>query len=125
MDTLERPTDEFTTSAGNKIVYKKYITGGESLEIEGVKGEGAKFEMKTNPATQKPTPVYKGYDHTYVVKAKKRALEFVLISFNGNIEGAVDRVLNLPQEEYEEIAEILDPIIDKKKSKSATTLETT
>lgn len=102
---MPKPTREFTTSGGHKLVLYEYITGAEYWQIKSIYARAAA----------------KGADDAETtLQAEKTGFELAIASFDGSSEGIADKVLNLPVAEYREVYEQVLPIIEgKKKSENS------
>jgi len=107
----QRETKEFTTSGGNVIVYKTYLTGREATEIEKVYLKDAKVNLIGQDVK------IDGVSPTIEYEAREKMLEMFLVSLNGNTENVKDLVLDLPDVEYQEITTFINELSAKKKEK--------
>lgn len=105
----ERETKELKTSRGHTIVYKAYCTGREFNEIEQVYLTGAKVNM-----IGKEVHV-DSFSPTIQQDADKKAIETLVVSLDGQAASVVDRVLDLPHDEYLEVVDALGVVSGKKK----------
>ena len=86
-----RETKSITTTGGHTVVFKAYLTGKESNEIKTELFKG----VVTNPEGEKPSiPL------ANVLPYERKQLEALIVSFDGNEEGALDALENLPEAEY-------------------------
>lgn len=94
---MERPTRTFTTSLGNTVEIKTYLTQGERVQVQ-------KILAGQEVATEKAAP--KTAD---LIEALARALTLAVTTLNGSTENVIDTITNqLPASEYDEIsAEVL------------------
>jgi len=97
---MPKPTREFTTSGGHKLVLYEYITGAEYWQIKSIYAR----------ALSKGTG-----DAETSLEAEKKGFELAITSFDGSPDGIADKVLNLPVTEYREVYEQVLPIIEGKK----------
>lgn len=110
MDNKERPQSEFTTKNGHKIVVKDYITGREQNEIQ------ASYLKDANVKIVDGKPQVENFDITADDKAKSLLMTLMIISVDGVTENVADLVLDLRNEDYEEVIEMLNEKTGKKKS---------
>ena len=106
---MNRPTKEFTTTEGVKIVAKTYLTGREANEIESVYTKDAKVNMSGGDVK------VDGFNPNSTFEATKKTIELLVVSVNGSIENVVDTVLDLPKSQFDEIVSFLNSLTDKKK----------
>ena len=104
----ERATKEVKT-AEHTVIVKTYCTGREFNEIEQVYLTGAKVNMVGNEVH------VDGFSPTIEQDANKKAIEILVVSLDGNSEDIVNRVLDLPHNEYLEIVNALSIVSGKKK----------
>lgn len=111
METPKRETKEFKSKNGNIVVHYTYLTGREANEVQMVYLKDAKVnvigqEVKVD-----------GFSPALEFEANKKLLSFMIVSLNGDNQNVVDRLLDLPNDEYEEIVKVIDGISNKKKDK--------
>lgn len=97
---MQRETFEFTTSTGRKVVINKYLTGGEKRQITGVYLDAVDGETRKDR----------------VFKAEDLTIKLLVIELDGIKENVVERLLDLPSNEIEEITAQLTPIVEVKKN---------
>ena len=112
MDNKERPTIEFKTQNGHVVVIREYITGREANEIQQSYLKDAKVQIVNG------APQIEDFDVTADDKAKRLMLEKMVVSVDGVAENVADLVLDLRNEDYEEIVELLNEKTGKKKSEN-------
>lgn len=86
---------EFTTSKGNKVLFKEYITGRDLNEYKKAQYACMKFDRIGNEVTQE-------FVNDNLVSIEVKGLQITVISFNGE-EQATEKMLDLPADEYNEI----------------------
>lgn len=110
---MERETREISTKSGHKAVLKTYVTGGEFREISDVYLNA--MEMKVGADGAPDMRINAGV----IKKMQDKAIETIVVSFDGIAENVLGRILDLPKNEFDEIAEAVDEtkdgLIDKKK----------
>lgn len=105
MHNNERPTREFETTGGHKLVLNEYITGAENWQIRQIYARGLRKESD---------------DSSTSLEAEKKGFELAIVSFDGDTKGVADKVLALPLHEYREVFEQVLPIVEgKKKSETS------
>lgn len=88
----ERDTRTITTTGGHVVVFKAYLTGGETNNI---RAELFKGVSTTGEASDKPRlPL------SNLVPFERKQLESLLISFDGNTEQVIESFEDLPSAEY-------------------------
>ncbi len=108
MENQDRPTIEFVTTSGIKVVMRSYITGREFNEVQGTYMESAKISLVNGQ------PQIEGFDPKSDERATYKLIEKAVVSLNG-VAATIDTVLDLPNTDYAEIVEKLNEISGKKK----------
>lgn len=112
MTIPNRETKEFKTTGGNVIVYKSYITGRESNEIQKILLKDMKIEV----GEAKLSPFVGAVSAANITELNNKTIELLVTLLNGTAENILDRILDLPNTEYAEISAKLNEISgDKKK----------
>lgn len=121
----ERETSSFTTSKGNILVVKTYLTGRELREIQH-----PYFRQAENFTAQEVNE--KGLSGSRYEASQNTGFKIVVVSINGNKDGdmvdgvkfsVVDFILDLPSTEFNEIVKGTDAIIkDGKNTEEKKTL---
>lgn len=107
----DRPTIEWTTPGGIPVVLRTYITGREFQALKNVYVEDAKAKIDGRGGVE-----VEGFNPLADDKAIERMISFVVVSLSGSTENVVDRVLDLPVDDYQEIVTKIKEITDKKKA---------
>lgn len=102
--TQDRPTAEFTTTGGRKIVHYTYINKLEEREITEIYLKAQDEKEKNGQPVQRPKFV-----------ADDKAFELVIVSMDGIVENTLQRVLQLPTSEYNEISEVVKRVVEPEK----------
>src|SRR5450631_3106914 len=106
----ERETREFITPAGHKIVLRTYLTGREANELKGVMY--AAFKMSMDDAQNGKVGMDK-VSGEFMIEQEQKAIGLLLVSLDENTESVLDRLLDLPQADYdaakEEVEKITNP----------------
>lgn len=108
MDT-KRETKEVKTSGGHTAVIKTYATGREFNEIQGVYLKSAQVNIINGQ------PAISGLSAETEMEASKKMIEMLVVMLDDSDENLVDRVLDLPLTDYNEVIEALSEISGKKK----------
>jgi hypothetical protein len=112
---MERETKKITTPSGKVAELKTYFTAGETKELSLVFLKGMKLDYDSE--TKKP--IVKDISGSLMNEAENRAIELVVVSFDGSNENILGRLLELRTNEFDfimkEINEITKP--DEKKTK--------
>lgn len=106
---MERETKEITTTGGNKVTLKTYLTGRESNEIQSVYLKEAKLSMIGQQVA------VEGFKALVHFDATRKTLEVLVVALNGNTDKPWEKVLDLPVVEYEEVVSAIAEITGKKK----------
>lgn len=112
MENSSRPTLDFATGSGAKLVLYTYITGREFNEIQGTYMDNAKITLVNGQ------PQVEGFDPKSDERATAKLIEKAVVSVNGVTENVLELVMNLPSTDYLEIVEKLNEISGKKKLES-------
>jgi len=94
---MDRPTREFKTTNGHNVTMYDYVTGSEARAIKAVH--------------QKPSTEGKATEDA----AHDYALKTLVLSLDGNSEDLVNRILDLPLQDFAEITAALTELLDPKK----------
>lgn len=112
-----RATKEHKIGEKHTIVVQEYATGREFNEIQNEYLKGANVNVIGG------VPRIDGFNPAADSEANKKAVELLVVSLDGQqeVEGKtlVDRVLDLPYEQYNEVIEILNGLTGKKNSKTS------
>jgi len=113
---MERATKTVEISGGVKVEMYTYITGRESREIQQIFLEGTKIHFDGIGGTA-PSDI----DASLAMKAQDKALELLVVSLDGEKEKVLDKILDLPKEDYEKVvgavSEIQNGLSSEKKTK--------
>lgn len=111
METKERETKEFTTKGGHIIVYKTYLTGRESNEIQKVLLKDVKLEVGTTGQN------ISGFNANNVAELNNKTIELLVVSVDGKKEKVLDIILDdMPSSDYTEIIAELNKATEEKKN---------
>jgi hypothetical protein len=103
----ERPTQDFETSGGCKLVLREYITGAENREIRSIYMRALKGDAKDGDVSK------------VEFEADNKAIELVVVSLDGASSDIVNRVLALPLPDFKQVIEqITERVEGKKKSET-------
>ena len=109
---MERETKSFTTTGGNEIVAKTYLTGRETREINRAFFKKADDFSATDIAE-------KGVAGSQYEQCQNEGFKQVIVSINGHKEGdtvdgqvfhVLDFILDLKNSEYKEIVKAVNEI---------------
>lgn len=95
----------------HEIEMKDYLTGGQHLDLKKMQLQASKM-TGFNMQTQEPDI---SADLSVEVDIQRKALEMLVVSIDGETDGALDKVLALPGEEFEIVLEYVDSLRGKKK----------
>jgi hypothetical protein len=102
-----RETKEFITPAGRKIVLRTYLTGREANEIKAAMFSALKMNMDDAQSGKVNVGDMSG---TFLIEQERKALDFLLVSIDGDIMGPVEKLLELPSTEYEAVIKEVNAI---------------
>lgn len=105
----ERETVSFKTSGGHEIVMNSYITGHESRSIKNIYLSKLEFQQSNHGQS------FGGVTGSATIEAENKALEVVVVSVNGQSDKIVDRIMDLPSVDADEIVEKVNEITGGKK----------
>jgi len=95
---MEREIKEFTTKSGVKIEFKSYLTGREMDEWRNLFLEYLNTDIKGKIESGK-------ISGKILSEMEKKAISLAVYSVNEKREKVLDLVLDLPMEDYREIAD--------------------
>ena len=96
---MDRETKQITTTGGHIVVFKSYLSGKENNEIKAELFKGVVMSGDTGEKPKIPL--------SNVLPFERKQLEALIVSFDGNTDGALDALENLQSKEYEAaVAEI-------------------
>lgn len=103
----DRETREIATTGGHKIVLKSYLTGREANELKAVMYGALKMNMDDAQSGKVNIGEVPG---TFLVEQEQKALELLVVSFDGSTETPIAKLLDLPSSEYEEVIKEVNKI---------------
>jgi len=92
MSTHTRQTKELEIG-GHKVVVNEYLTGGEFRIVQSLLMEGMTTGDMAGGSATNNMPA------NSLFKAQDKVLELLVFSFDGEVEGAYQKVLDLPAEQ--------------------------
>jgi len=95
---MDRPTREFETASGHKVVMYDYVTGAEARAINSV---------RQKPSADGKAPEDAAHDY---------ALKVAVLSLDDNSEDLIARIGDLPLVDFVDIAKALTELLDPKKN---------
>src|SRR5690606_11165340 len=111
---IKRATKEFKTSGGHVVVTQAYITG---LEVENIRNFYA-GKVQIDSYSQKDEKVgVSGLTADAAMETKKLALRTVMVSVDGVSENVDNIALKLPNDDYQEILDAVNELIEGNKKK--------
>lgn len=90
---MERETKKLKTPSGKELELKSYLTARERNELRGVFLKG----MTVDPTTAQ----IKEIGGSVVEEAERKLLELAVVSYDGNLERIIDRILDGTPEDYD------------------------
>ena len=103
----DRETKQFITPAGHTIVLRTYLTGRETNELKSVMFSALKMSMEDAQSGKVNVSDVPG---TFIVEQERKALDFLVVSIDGDITTPVDKLLDLPSGEYESVVKEVNAI---------------
>lgn len=100
-----RGTKKFKTKGGTEIEVYEYLTGGDARKIQQVYLEDVKVELDE---TGKPT--MGNINPLLATKAQDRMIELLVVSVEGATDRLLERILELPSSEFDEVIATLDAL---------------
>ncbi len=99
-------------AAGHKAEIYAYLTVREAAEVEASYYDGARYVTGAGGTTN--------FENFNLVRAefqvKQKTLEKILVSFDGENSGQVDKILSLPKEEFAALFTAITDVLNKKKA---------
>jgi hypothetical protein len=96
----ERETREFKTPGGHTVVLRTYVTGREAAELKAVMFSAVK--MNIDDAREGKVNI-SDVPGSFLVEQERRALQFLLVSVDGDSTDPINKLLDLPSAEYEAV----------------------
>jgi len=93
------------TKGGHEVELRSFITGGESRMISDIFIKDAKITS---------AGITDGISGTKINEAIDKGIEIVVVSLDGNKENILERILDLPKDDYKEITGWVDDIVKDK-----------
>lgn len=106
---MERETKEISFGK-HKAVVKTYATAREHQTIQKALLKDAKFDVVGE------TPKLNDFDPTVLFSLHEEMVRQMVVSLDGSAEQIVDRYLDLPSADAEELVKVLDELVSKKNS---------
>lgn len=104
-DKQERATVEFTTKSGkNTLVLNEYLTGREKRAVKNALWLGKSMQIKDGKGETDPVPM------DDIDASTDKTIELIVVSLNGDDKKVLDRVLDLPGPEYDEVIEKIEEL---------------
>lgn len=98
---MKRETKQFSLSNGGKVLeIKTYLTGREMNELKKDMFEAVKVDM--TKAAEGANAV-KDVPATFMLDRERKLIELAVVSFDGSAENLGERLLDLPNKEYQEV----------------------
>ena len=103
----ERATQPFITSGAHTIVLKSYLTGREANQLKALMYGAVKMSMEDAQSGKTKISEVSG---AFLAEQEQKALELLVVSFDGSTENPIAKLLDLPSTEYEEVMEQVNKI---------------
>ena len=96
-EQVARESREFITPAGNKVVLRTYLTGRESNDLKAL----MYADLKINAADAATGKVaLADIPAAFIVAQERKAMGFLIVSFNGDTNAPLAQLEELPESEY-------------------------
>lgn len=106
---MERETKTFKTTSGqNTLILYAYATGREVRAIDTKYISAMKVDIKSGEPSMNDVNMSVMYD------AENLMIQHIVVSLNDSKDNIIERILDLPQDEYAEIIKELSSITKKK-----------
>lgn len=103
-----RPTKDITVGE-HTFKVKTYVSAREANAIQQVYLSAAKIEV------QGEQPKFTEFDPTVQMRVQEELVRQIVLEMDGSTDQVVDRCLDLPSYEYEDLVAQLDDLTAKKK----------
>src|SRR4051812_42848329 len=103
---MERTTRTITTSGKHVVVMHDYVTGREMRQIQDIFFRTMEIKSATDIS---------GFKASSASEAQDMALSILLVSVDDSTDDLVEKVLDLPAPEFEEIIAAVNEITEPKK----------
>jgi hypothetical protein len=111
----DRETRPFITPGGRTVTLRTYLTGREANDLKSVMYSALKMNMADAQSGKVNVSDVPG---TFLVEQEHKALGFLVVSIDGDMDSPVEKLLDLPATEYEavvaEINKIQNPTTPEK-----------
>lgn len=97
----ERETKGFVTTAGNKIVLRTYLSGNESNQLKAIMY--ADLKIDASDAANGGKAALADMPATFILAQEQKALEFLVVSVNGDTTAPLAVLGDLPEADYNEV----------------------
>jgi hypothetical protein len=110
----ERESKPFVTPGNHTVVLRTYLTGKESSALKAIMYS----ELKINPSDAATGKVVLGdMPATFLVSQEEKALEFLVVSVDGDTNAYLAKLGDLPEADYNavlaEVQKIRVPLVPK------------
>jgi hypothetical protein len=104
---MPRETKTFQTPGGHAVVLNAYLTGREANDIKSVMYGSLKLNMEDVQSGKVNLSDIPG---SFLVEQERKALGILLVSIDGDTNGPVEKLLDLPSTEYEAVVKEINKI---------------
>ncbi len=101
---MNRETKTIETSKGTKLVLNTYVTGREANVIKTELLKKAKINGETGVVDNS------GISGDFILEQERKLLEAIVVSINESKEAIVEKLLDLPNGEYQEVVAAVNEI---------------
>lgn len=106
---MERPTESITIGE-HQFEVKTYANAREAHAIQQAYFKGTKLEVVGD------TPRFSEFNPGILLEVQQEMVRQMIVQMDGSAENIVDRCLELPNADFEELVQRLDTLVSKKKS---------
>lgn len=106
---MERETKDIEI-AGHKLTVKTYATAREHHAIQQAYFTGTKLEVVGD------APKISEFNPGVQFDVYQEMIRQMVVSMDGSAENIVDRCVELPASDFDEVVQVLDQLVSKKKS---------
>jgi hypothetical protein len=107
---MDRETKPIVTSNSHTVTLKTYITGREQREISAV------FLRDVAMTQAGKEAALSGFKGTLIHEAENKALELVVVDLDSSPDDLVNRILELPAQDYQDIVNAVNEVTQGKKN---------
>lgn len=103
-ENSSKPTTEFTLKSGLKVTLRDYLTGREKRLIKNALWSGKNMTIKDGKGESDPVPMED------MDASTDKTIELMVVELDGSREDILNRVLDLPANDYDELMDKVETI---------------